>query len=99
MSRLSHLSEHSAVVVCAGPSSLNVRGLPGGEDDVSSYLSPRRKRSFLTVASIGWAPVALFSVAVRACVLPCVNGKSRDMPEGISLLLGFQDTRSARLSL
>lgn len=75
MSRLSHLSEHSAVVVCTGPSSLNARGLPGGEGDVSSYLSPRRKRSFLTVASIGWAPVAFFSVAVRACVLPCVNEK------------------------
>lgn len=75
MSRLSHLSEHSAAAVCKGPSSLNARGLPSGEDDVSSYLSPRRKRSFLTVASIGWAPVALFSVAVRACVLPCVIEK------------------------
>ncbi|PLE56006.1 hypothetical protein B6I74_30240 [Klebsiella variicola] len=75
MSRLSHLSEHSAVVVCAGPSGLNARGLPGGEDDVSSYLSPRRKRSFLMVGSIGWAPVALFSVAIRTCVLPCVNEK------------------------
>ena len=75
MSRLSHLSEHSADVVCIGPSNLNTRGLLGGEDDVSSYLSPRRKRSFLTVASIGWAPVALFSVAVRACVLPCVIEK------------------------
>ncbi|HBX6194734.1 hypothetical protein C4Z12_011195 [Klebsiella pneumoniae subsp. pneumoniae] len=75
MSRLSHLSEHSAAAVCKGPSSLNARCLPGGEGDVSSYLSPRRKRSFLTVASIGWAPVALFSVAVRACVLPCVNEK------------------------
>ncbi|MBN6225046.1 hypothetical protein [Escherichia coli] len=75
MSRLSQQSQHNAVVVCKELSSLNARGLPGGEDDVSSYLSPRRKRSFLTVASIGWAPVALFSVAVRACVLPCVIEK------------------------
>ena len=36
MSRLSHLSEHSADVVCIGPSNLNTRGLLGGEDDVSS---------------------------------------------------------------
>ena len=75
MSRLYHLSEHSADVVFLGPSNQNTRGLLGGEDDVSSYLSPRRKRSFLTVAGIGWAPVALFSVAVRAYVLPCVIEK------------------------
>ena len=75
MSRLSLLSEQSAVAMCKGPSSLAARCLPGGDSDVSSYLSPRRKRSFLTVAGIGWAPVALFSVAVRACVLPCVIEK------------------------
>ena len=75
MSRLSHLSERSAVAMCKGQPGPQARCLLSGEDDVSSYLSPRRKRSFLTVASIGWAPVALFSVAVRACVLPCVNEK------------------------
>ncbi|MBD3708414.1 hypothetical protein IE987_20555 [Klebsiella pneumoniae] len=45
MSRLSYLSEHSAAAVCKGPSSLSARYLPGGEDDVSSSLSPHRERS------------------------------------------------------
>ncbi|EEU9341122.1 hypothetical protein MPJ64_002617 [Escherichia coli] len=43
MSRLSHLSEHSAAAVCKGPSSLNARCLLGGEDDVSSSLSSAAK--------------------------------------------------------
>ncbi|MDP1165501.1 hypothetical protein Q6281_28800, partial [Klebsiella pneumoniae] len=62
----SHISENSAVVLCAGTSSLNARVLHGGEYDLSSYLSQRRKRSFMTVARIGREHVALFSVEVSA---------------------------------
>ena len=72
MSRLSHLSEHSAAAVCKGPSSLNARCLPGGEDDVSSSLSPHRERSLLLLAHIGGS---LSSVAKSADVIPCVNEK------------------------
>ena len=75
MSRLSHLSEHSADVVCIGPSNLNTRGLLGGEDDVSSYLSSYRKCPFLMVAGISKSLDSFFLMAVRACVLPRVNEK------------------------
>ncbi|WP_380200013.1 hypothetical protein ACFIOX_08305 [Klebsiella pneumoniae] len=60
MSRLSYLSEHSAAAVCKGPSSLSARYLPGGEDDVSSSLSPHRERSLLLLAHIGRSPVSSF---------------------------------------
>ena len=75
MSRLSHLSEHSAAAVCKGPSSLNARCLPGGEDDVSSHLSLYRERPSITVTGIGKPPVSFSSVAASAGVLPCVNEK------------------------
>ena len=75
MSRLSHLSEHSAAAVCKGPSSLSARCLPGGEDDVSSHLSLYRERPSMTVTGIGKPPVSFSSVAASACVLPCVNEK------------------------
>ncbi|WP_309111469.1 hypothetical protein, partial [Klebsiella pneumoniae] len=66
---------HSAAAVCKGPSSLNARCLPGGEDDVSSSLSPHRERSLLLLAHIGRSPVSLSSVAKSADVIPCVNEK------------------------
>ncbi|MFV6429205.1 hypothetical protein ACNPFS_20485 [Klebsiella pneumoniae] len=75
MSRLSHLSEHSAAAVCKGPSSLSARCLPGGEDDVSSSLSPHRERSLLLLAHIGGSPVSLSSMEKSADVIPCVNEK------------------------
>lgn len=48
---------------------------PGGEDDVSSSLSPHRERSLLLLAHIGRSPVSLSSVAKSADVIPCVNEK------------------------
>ena len=75
MSRLSLLSEQSAVAMCKGPSSLSARYLPGGEDDVSSHLSLYRERPSITVTGIGKPPVSFSSVAASACVLPCVNEK------------------------
>ena len=58
MSRLSHLSEHSAAAVCKGPSSLNARCLPGGEDDVSLYPGQNTTGLCPTVQFSG-APVYL----------------------------------------
>ncbi|MBZ7058333.1 hypothetical protein FMK36_27885 [Klebsiella quasipneumoniae] len=75
MSRLSLLSEQSAVAMCKRPSSLAARCLPDGDSDVSSYLSPHRGRSFLTLADTGRPPVSLSSVAESARVIPCVNEK------------------------
>lgn len=75
MSRLSHQSQHNAVVVCKELSSPNARCFSGGEYDVSSYLSSYRKCPFLMVAGISKSLDSFFLMAVRACVLPRVNEK------------------------
>ena len=75
MSRLSHLSERSAVAMCKGQPGPQARCLLSGEDDVSSSLSPHHERSLLLLAHIGGSPVSLSSVAKSADVIPCVNEK------------------------
>ncbi|EFK0780356.1 hypothetical protein AWB08_004042 [Escherichia coli] len=75
MSRLSRLSERSAVAMCNGQPGPQARCLLSGEDDVSSHLSLYRECPSMTVTGIGKPPVSFSSVAVRACVLPCGNEK------------------------
>ncbi len=75
MSRLSHLSERSAVAMCKGQPGPQARCLLSGEDDVSSHLSLYRERPSITVTGIGKPPVSFASVAASAGVLPCVNEK------------------------
>lgn len=75
MSRLSHLSERSAVAMCKGQPGPQARYLLSGEDDISSHLSLYRERPSMTVTGIGKPPVSFSSMAASACVLPCVNEK------------------------
>ena len=70
MSRLSHQSQHNAVVVCKELLSPNARCLPGGEYDVSSYLSPYRKCPFLIVAGIGKSLDSFFDGGESMCFAP-----------------------------
>lgn len=60
MSRLSHLSERSAVAMCKGQPGPQARCLLSGEDDVSSHLSLYRERPSMTVTGIGKPPVFVF---------------------------------------